>query len=64
MALMTPADLTAWRQRTGLNRLQAAEALGISRNTITRMEAGTSEIPAYIELATEALEARLNQPAK
>lgn len=63
---MTPAEITAWRQRTGLNRLQAAEALGISRNTITRMEAGTSEIPAYIELATEALEARLKQaePAK
>ena len=52
---MTPATFRAWRKRLGLNRGQAAEALGCSRNTIPRWESGETEIPLYIALACAAI---------
>ena len=51
---MTPADFTTWRERMGLNRTQAAEALGLSRNMPAKYEAG-APIPLYIALACAAL---------
>lgn len=51
---MTPAEFIVWRQRMGLNRTQAAEALGISRNMPAKYEAGTSPIPLTVALACAA----------
>ena len=48
---MTPSDLTVWRKRLGLNKVQAAEALGVNRNTVADYEAGRYPIPLYIDLA-------------
>ena len=53
---MTPDTLTAWRSRLGLNRSEAAVALGLSRNGYTRYETGKAPIPLYIALACAALE--------
>ncbi|WP_188825070.1 XRE family transcriptional regulator [Brucella endophytica] len=52
---MKPEDFTAWRERMGFNRVQAAEALGLSRNMPQRYEDGAAEIPLYIALACAAL---------
>jgi transcriptional regulator with XRE-family HTH domain len=58
---MTPANLTAWRQRLGLTKAQAAEALGISYSMYRYYEAGrredgrSVEIPRAIALACSAL---------
>lgn len=50
------ADLfTRWRRAMGFNRLQSAEAIGISRNMPQRYEDGLAPIPLYIALACAAL---------
>lgn len=55
---MTPANLTAWMTRLGLNKAQAASSLGIARTTLNRYLDGDSPIPRLVELACEALERR------
>jgi len=52
---MTPASLIAWRERLGLNRVRAAKALGIARNTLSGYEEEKQSIPLYIALACAAL---------
>lgn len=53
---MTPKTLTEWRNRLGLNRSEAAKALGMSRTTYERYETGkASKIPLYIALACKAI---------
>lgn len=57
---MTPADFANWRKLMSLNRSQAAEALGISRNMPAKYEAGTSPIPLTVALACAALVRRIS----
>lgn len=52
---MKPEEFTAWRERMGLNKIQAAAALGLSRNMPQRYEDGEAEIPLYVALACAAL---------
>ena len=52
---MTPAAFTSWRLSLSLSVDAAAEALGISRSTIQRYEAGTLPIPVSVALATRYL---------
>jgi len=57
---MSPASLAAWRKRLGLNKTEAAAALGLSRNAYSAYEAGRwagrlRPIPIYIALACQAL---------
>jgi len=50
-----PESLTAWRARLGLNRLDAARALGMSRQTLFDYETGKHRIPPHVGLAAAAL---------
>lgn len=52
---MTPASLTAWRQRLGLSKVAAAEALGCSRDALLKWEQGKYPVPRYIALAAAAI---------
>jgi transcriptional regulator with XRE-family HTH domain len=59
---MTGEDFKLWRYTMNLNQKQAADALGISRDTVTNYETGRRrdtgrevEIPLYIALACSAL---------
>ena len=52
---MTGEEFIAWRKSLGINRLEAAAMLGMSRNTITRNENGLTPIPDYVALACMAL---------
>ena len=52
---MNPISLTAWRNRLGLNKTEAASALGLSRNAYAGYETGITRIPLYIALACAAL---------
>lgn len=54
---MTPEDFRAWRKRMEFTQVQAAEAMGVSRDTIIRIEAeDAGEVPKTHELATQAIE--------
>jgi transcriptional regulator with XRE-family HTH domain len=50
-----PEALTAWRARLGLNRLDAARALGMSRQSLADYENGVHRIPPHVGLAAAAL---------
>ncbi len=52
---MEAKDFTEWRQKMGFNRVQAADALGMGRNTPKRYEDGETEIPLHVALACAAL---------
>ena len=58
---MTPAEFTAWRDRMGWTKRQAAAELGIGINIPKALEDGTTTISRTIELACEALETRRQQ---
>lgn len=52
---MTAATLLAWRNRLGLNKSEAAIALGLSRNGYEAYEAGRNRIPRHVALACAAI---------
>jgi transcriptional regulator with XRE-family HTH domain len=52
---VTPASLTSWRIRLGLNKSEASRRLGLSRNALEAYEKGERRIPLYIALACSAL---------
>ena len=52
---MTPDELIQWRTSIALSKRQAAEALGLARNTFRAYETGKQPIPRYIELAVKAV---------
>jgi len=52
---MTPAEFRAWRNRLGWGKAEAADHLGMGRNTAARYEAGENAIPRYVALACAAL---------
>lgn len=51
---MTAQEFREWRERLGLSRTGAAEALGLGRNQPQRYEDG-QEIPLYVALACAAI---------
>jgi transcriptional regulator with XRE-family HTH domain len=53
---MTSSTLTAWMTRLGLNKSEAASALGIARTTLDRYLSGRTAIPKVVELACIGLE--------
>ena len=52
---MTADEFTAWRKHLGLNGREAADALGVSKNTITAYERGKWDIPKAVALACSAV---------
>jgi len=63
---MTPEQFKAWRQKMNLTQIQAAQVLGLYRNTIVNYERGTRlengneiKIPRTVALACAAIEAGL-----
>ena len=53
---MTPADLTAARQRLGLTQVELGERTGYSRTQLTRIEAGqTGGVQVALALAVRAM---------
>ena len=52
---LIPQTLTAWRERLGYSKREAAETLGCSRDAWRGWEDGKQEIPRYIGLAMAAI---------
>lgn len=58
---MTPAEFRAWQERLGLTYAELRSLTGWSPDTISRYRKDGSRIPPHVELACEALEARLRR---
>lgn len=56
--MMTLEDLKNWRKQNGYTQRALADALGVSNVTVARWETGVRDIPSFLGLALEALEAR------
>lgn len=52
---MTPKALKAKRKKMALTQVQFAKAVGVTRVSVARWEAGTWPIPATIEKLTQYL---------
>ena len=52
---MTPADLTAWRNRLGLSQSGAAARLNTPVDTYQNWEQGRRRIPGVVEVAMQAV---------
>jgi transcriptional regulator with XRE-family HTH domain len=52
---LTPAELSAWRERLSFTKRDAAHALGCSRSAWAGWESGKHPTPKYIGLAMAAL---------
>jgi transcriptional regulator with XRE-family HTH domain len=69
---MTPADFRAWRARLRLSQEQAADALGVHRNTISLYERGTRTdrgrtpvvIPKVVALACREVERQMTEAGR
>jgi transcriptional regulator with XRE-family HTH domain len=55
---MDKDELKQRRERLGLTQAAFGEILGNAANTVSRYETGSMEIPKYMDLILEALEAR------
>ncbi len=55
---MDKETLKKRRERLGLTQSELAEILGFASNTVSGYETGRLEIPKYLNLVLEALEAR------
>lgn len=65
---MEKSEFKARRERLGLTQSDLAKILGFASNTVSGYETGRLEVPAFMELVFEALEARqiknLQSPVK
>lgn len=57
--MMTSDQFRDWMSRHDLSNRQAADLLGMSRNTVNRYANGTARIPRVVDLATRAITAWL-----
>lgn len=55
---MNKEELKKRRERLGLTQSELAEILGFASNTVSGYETGRLEIPKFLDLVLEALEAR------
>ena len=55
---MEKEELKKRRERIGLTQSDLAEIVGVASNTLSGYETGRTEIPKYMDLVLEALEAR------
>ena len=64
---MEKDELKKRRERLGLTQAEFARVLGFASNTVSGYETGRLEIPMFMDLVLEALEARrikeLQQPS-
>jgi DNA-binding XRE family transcriptional regulator len=61
---MKANSITRWRARLGMNKSEAARALGMSRQTLEAYERAYMEPPQYVLLACAALEEGLKPISK
>lgn len=59
--VLTAQTLTAWRERMGYSKAEAAREVGCSRNAWAAWEDGKSPVPRYIGLACAALALGMSQ---
>lgn len=55
---MEKQELKQRRERLGLTQAEFAKILGVANNTVSRYETGRVDIPEYMDMVLEAMEAR------
>jgi transcriptional regulator with XRE-family HTH domain len=60
MPAMTPSAFAAWRARNGFNLVEAADRLGVTRQTIANWENGVHPAPDFLALACLAIDVGLS----
>jgi DNA-binding transcriptional regulator YiaG len=53
---MTPSKLISWRKKNGLNQVELANILGVTKACISRWESGKRHIPPFLHLTLECVE--------
>lgn len=52
---MRPEELTEWRKKKGINQVELAAMLGVTKTCISLWESGKRKIPAFLHLALNCL---------
>jgi DNA-binding XRE family transcriptional regulator len=55
MAIMTPAELTAFREELRMDMATLARVLGVDKSTVPRWEAGTTKLHPLLPFACAAI---------
>ena len=55
---MKPEELTAWRNERGLNQVDLARALGVTKTCISLWESGKRKIPAFLHITLKCLKVK------
>jgi transcriptional regulator with XRE-family HTH domain len=61
---MNPEELIEWRKRRGLNQVDLADKLNVTKACISRWESGHRKIPAFLHLALECLKVKKDSEHK
>lgn len=56
--MTSPFDFAAWLQATGWSNAEAARRLGLTRETVARMAAGTGPVTGKTEVRCRAVTAQ------
>ena len=56
--IMKPEELTAWRKRRGLNQVELAAMLGVTKTCISQWESGNRKIPAFLHITLKCLKVK------
>jgi DNA-binding transcriptional regulator YiaG len=58
---MTGQELQEWRRKWSVSQEDLGRVLGVFRESVSRWETGTRNIPSFLPLALEALETRMKK---
>ena len=55
---MESEELIAWRKKQGINQVELAKLLGVTKACISRWEAGKRQIPPFLHIALKCLKVK------
>jgi DNA-binding transcriptional regulator YiaG len=55
---MKPEELTAWKKKQGINQVQLAHLLGVTKTCISLWESGKRKIPAFLHITLKCLKVK------
>ena len=56
--IMKPEELTAWKKKRGINQVELASMLGVTKTCISLWESGKRKIPAFLHITLKCLKVK------